>query len=91
MNLIVIRNTEDLHFVVNNEIYKTSTKYPTKFIIDVPEVRGNFKQYFDEQLNYFNKFPANSLFIYQNHGNKEELQKDAACMLPWICNAGYMC
>lgn len=69
---VIIRNTEDLHFIIDNEIYKTSTKYPTKFIIDVPEVRGNFKQYFDEQLDYFNKFPANSLFIYQNHGNKKD-------------------
>lgn len=64
---VTIRSTEDLHFIVDNEIYKTSTKYPTKFIIDIPEALENFKDYFDEQFQYFNAFPANSLFIYQNH------------------------
>lgn len=64
---IIIRDTDTLKFIVDNEIYKSSTKYPTKFIIDIPNSLQNFKEYFDEYKDYFEAFPANSLFIYQNH------------------------
>jgi len=76
---VIVRNTDDLHFIVDNQLYKTSTKYPTKFIIDVPEVKNNFKEYFDDQFKYFEAFPTNSLFIYQNHGkaNETEIEKFA--------------
>lgn len=76
---VIVRNTDDLHFIVDNQLYKSSAKYPTKFIIDVPEVRNNFKEYFDDQFKYFDAFPTNSLFIYQNHGkaNETEIEKFA--------------
>lgn len=29
--------------------------------------------------------------LVNNNEIKEKLQKNSACMLSWICNAGYMC
>lgn len=69
---VIVRSIEDLKFIKENEIYKTSTKYPTKFIIDIPD----FKQNFDENLELFKTFPANSLFIYQNHNLPDESEVD---------------
>lgn len=82
---VIVRDTDTLHFIVKNQLYKTSTKYPTKFIIDVPEVRENFKEYFDSQFEYFDAFPMNSLFIYQNHSKIGETEVEKFARLVDNC------
>lgn len=82
-----MRDTETLKFIVDNEIYKSSTKYPTKFIIDIPEALQNFKEYFDEYKDYFNAFPANSLFIFQNHPFPNE--SEVSCFVRLVDSCMY--
>lgn len=82
---VVLRNTEDLKFCADNEIYRTSTKYPTKFILDIPEMVDNFKDYCDEYLDVLKKFPMNSLFIYQNHYQPNESQIERLAKVVDIC------
>ena len=82
---VVLYSTEDLHFTVDNEIYKTSTKYPTKFIINIPEALENFKEYFDENFKYFDAFPTNSLFVYQNHSFPNETENSCFARLVDTC------
>ena len=69
---LILRNIQDLEFVAQNELYKTSTKYPTKFIIDIPEFLNNSKNFIDEYFYLLKNFPARSLFIYQNHYDQNE-------------------
>ena len=82
---VIIRSLEDLKFIVDNEIYKTATKYPTKFIIDIPEANKNFKETLDNNFDLFDAFPANSLFIYQNHNLKNESEVDNFARLIDTC------
>ena len=71
---VTIRTIDDLKFIAENEIYRSSTKYPTKFIIEIPESLENFKDFCDEYFYLLKKFPMNSLFIYQNHYKPNETQ-----------------
>lgn len=71
---VIIRNLEDLEFIVNNELYKSSTKYPTKFILDLPNILDNFKDLVDNYYYLLEKFPSRSLFLFQNHLQKGETQ-----------------
>ena len=64
---VIVRSWEDLKFIVDNEIYKSSTKYPTKFILDIPNFLSNFKEECDEHFNLLQQFPSRSLFLFQNH------------------------
>ena len=74
---VPIYTIEDLKFIVEHEMYKSSTKYPTKFILEIPELWENFKEFCDEYFYLLKKFPMNSLFIYQNHylPNETEIEK----------------
>ena len=69
---LILRTIQDLEFVAQNEIYKTSTKYPTKFIIDIPDFLNNPINFIDEYFYLLKNFPARSLFIYQNHYKQDE-------------------
>ena len=82
---IIIRNIEDLKFCVENEIYRTSTKYPTKFILDIPEMLNNFKEFCDNYFYLLQKFPMNSLFIYQNHYKLNETDIERIASVIDIC------
>ena len=84
---IIMRDTDTLKFIIDNEIYKSSTKYPTKFIIDIPEALHNFKEYFDEYKEYFNAFPVNSLFLFQNH--PFPLESEISCFARLIDDCMY--
>ena len=68
---VIVRSIEDFKFVVDNELYKSSTKYPTKFILDIPNIIDNFNEFADENYEYINKLPARSLFLYLNHYKKD--------------------
>lgn len=70
---VIVRSWEDLKFIVDNEIYKSSTKYPTKFILDIPNFLPNFKEECDEHFNLLQKFPSRSLFLFQNHYEKNNI------------------
>ena len=82
---VTIRSIEELKFIINNELYKSSTKYPTKFILEIPESLENFKSFCDEYFYLLEKFPANSLFVYQNHYKLNETQIERFAYLIDTC------
>ena len=82
---VILRSIEDLKFATENELYRTSTKYPTKFIIDIPEAITNFKEFSDEYFYLLQKFPMNSLFIYQNHYKPNESDIERLAYLTDCC------
>lgn len=69
---VPVRSLEDLRFIADNKLYRTATKYPTKYIIDIPELHNDFENVFLDNLELFKEFPANCLFVYQNHSLPNE-------------------
>ena len=72
-----LNSLEDLQFAATNKMYLSSTKYPPKFVINIPDIWKDFPNFFNEYYEYFKAFPVRSLYIYSNHikDDSEQLEK----------------
>jgi len=69
---LIVRSIEDLKFITEHELQISSTRYPTKIILDIPQILDNFKEIVDNYYNILQNFPARSLFLYLNHYKQNE-------------------
>jgi len=84
-NNVNINTIDDLQFIIDNKLYTSGEKYPSHFVLNIPEAINDFKYFCDEYFNLLQKFPANSLFIYQNHYEKDEKEIERLAKIVDIC------
>lgn len=82
---IELNTIEDLRFAALNKMHLSSTKYPPKFVLNMPEMWEDFPSFFKEYFEYLNIFPVRSLYVYGNHYNNDESELERMARTVDLC------
>ena len=72
---IELNTIEDLQFAAKHKMHLSGTKYPPKFILNMPELREDFPSFFKQYEAELKVFPVRSLYIYSNYKNMDEIER----------------